>query len=1437
MTLVHRACSPRLSVVVVVATLVACSGDQDRRLYVQAVPVDGAADVPELPAPFTEEDVENLRTGFDWSTTTPLREYDEFGRPALYYTEVYLRDTADLDLLSLARIPHDALPLFEEERGPWVEPGTIGTIAFAHTEEGASLAYAFMPGSIYNLARSSAEDGEPVFEAVRLRAPPIVEAYHAEGYLNLDYLIADGFTYGLSEAELIAPREPSVGTSSVSAPLLGRVFRAIVRLGRGVADAFRTLGNVFLPKRDFSLRLRVLNSEFFDPSIDPGDPRFEDNVMRQAWGARRGEPIRIQGARIAVGARTTVDLARLDDNGYVEARVVRSQRFTVNLRFENDAAVLTHGGLWPNRFQVYAGDGRVRRDEDIAISADIRSGHVNVFAQLTDSHNYVREVAGRQIPTATVSIRQEDARRQRSGVPCFSLYGLGTWSLGHGRGWSVFSSAVMLFAERDMTIRGPDRDSRAVPTHEYGHFVMCSMLHSESPRSFAQAWGEVTGNAIRDPDASDDRQATSVAEAWADFFAAQVAGATLYVTPPGSTMRSFNANYCTETRFAPETACLETNYGGPRGEFPASPVDSTRDLAVVASILYDAVDFVGGEGVNAPSGPFLWDIADRDTHQANVVRGETLRDETVALPGPRMDRIFHEWARDSNRLTVRSFLNAIASAATSSGASWNQVCDMFALHTPTGLCGDLINVEGIEGALVPIPPELVELVRDPSCDGDPKVLISWRNLGSVGRSYRVELFANGVTVGTWDGEYQSNVDGMVGGRDGRWSEQELLERGLPGLAHDVQYVLSVRTLGPTEQSEPLYVPFRTYAARMSAVTATPIPGGVRLAWLPVAATDYRVSEYSTGTTARRDDAAVVSGSSVDVLGLSTASEYAFSVAAQNADGESNRSCRSSSSPPLLSPLPDRILHVSHTFGSDLPPADGSALLPFASVRTALAAVVGTQATLLRIETGVFLETGALSLPAAALTVSGGFTVLPDGSWVAQGDAPTLVAVPAVQPGSPVAGSMTLFGAPRSTLSAMHVPAGSSILLRDVEIQAIDLPSGSATCGIAAEVDAGGSLRLENSHVSTTTNVPSGACRVALLVRGGGMGSQAALWTDSGSSVVGASLPPSGTVGANASVVGVLAETTARIRLVDSALYGLSRPATVGASPGGMWVGIVATGSPDISVSRSEIGAAEIPSAATIAAGSLYAIRMLAGGALRVDNSFLHTPTGGSSNLVLSASGPSSGTGTSVEVVWSTISAGADFLDTLPVAIGNSRAAEFLGRVSSLRLVNNILSVANRHQYTTVQVLSVPQDSMTTPVPAPLEIRGNAFSARVGTELVHVACGEFMGCGDTEANINNSSWFGFYSTWSVSMNGNYALYGSVGIGPESERRRIFLSPSGEVLSVNSLGSPLPTPTGTLTLLQWGGVPWTPQNSAFATTLDGRTRVGAAGRSIGAYDYQF
>lgn len=368
-------------------------------------------------------------------------------------------------------------------------------------------------------------------------------------------------------------------------------------------------------------------------------------------------------------------------------------------------------------------------------------------------------------------------------------------------------------------------------------------------------------------------------------------------------------------------------------------------------------------------------------------------------------------------------------------------------------------------------------------------------------------------------------------------------------------------------------------------------------------------------------------------------------------------------------------------------------------------------------------------------------------------------------------------------------------------------------------------------MATLGSVPTGSCRIGLLLRGNAA-APTRFRSELNSSVSGVSLDGANSVAASAILVGVLAESSTQVRLVDSAVYGLARPDGMVSGSGNIWSGMVATRSADISVSRSEIGSTATFPHSVVNTGSLHAIRVMAGGRVRIDNSFLHTATGGTSNIVLDVSGAGS-VGSDVEVVWSTLTSGWDFLGSLPLASGSSRAIQVQGHVARVQLTNNVLSVANRHSPSATYVVALPPSSMSIATPAPLGIEGNAFSARSGAEMVHVACDEFNGCGDSEAAINNSSWFSLSPDWMGLMRGNYALYATVGVGDELQRRRVYLSTDGEVLSVDSSGLPLMGFTGTVTLLERGGVDWV-SDSLYWTSLDGVIRIGSAARTIGAYD---
>jgi hypothetical protein len=83
----------------------------------------------------------------------------------------------------------------------------------------------------------------------------------------------------------------------------------------------------------------------------------------------------------------------------------------------------------------------------------------------------------------------------------------------------------------------PDYDdnifqSRGLWTHEYGHYALCSMMNDSSNTSFAQLTTATVQQIFVGSDIGTGDEARILNEAFADFFAAQVAGGTNYYAPP-----------------------------------------------------------------------------------------------------------------------------------------------------------------------------------------------------------------------------------------------------------------------------------------------------------------------------------------------------------------------------------------------------------------------------------------------------------------------------------------------------------------------------------------------------------------------------------------------------------------------------------------------------------------------------------------------------------------------------------------------------------------------------------------------------------------------------------------------------------------------------------------------------------------------------------------
>jgi hypothetical protein len=255
-------------------------------------------------------------------------------------------------------------------------------------------------------------------------------------------------------------------------------------------------------------------------------------------------------------------------------------------------------------------------------------------------------------------------------------------------------TAAEVAIEVDMWL--PDVDgtlsSRAVGSHEYGHFAMCSLLYDEDSTKMVQIPSLIVQRiaAGRYQQATD--QASYIMEGWADFFTAQTASSSNYFRPEGATERWHpHLAYCD----GKTNECLDWNY--------VEDLDKTNDgfgsekgfahqVRRVATTLLDAFDGRPWGG-NVPNDGDYWTffsdtslIVESKDHTGNAF------DEAIALPGSALQTFFRNWVRGASALGWRvdeaQFFGALSSTIRSAqndlspihGYSWCDVCQMFARH-------------------------------------------------------------------------------------------------------------------------------------------------------------------------------------------------------------------------------------------------------------------------------------------------------------------------------------------------------------------------------------------------------------------------------------------------------------------------------------------------------------------------------------------------------------------------------------------------------------------------------------------------------------------------------------------------------------------------------------------------------------------------------------
>jgi hypothetical protein len=209
--------------------------------------------------------------------------------------------------------------------------------------------------------------------------------------------------------------------------------------------------------------------------------------------------------------------------------------------------------------------------------------------------------------------------------------------------------------------------SRGVPTHEYGHFITCSMLYDSSITKISGTWTSaviqrVGSGAVPPATAS---KAYDI-EAFADFFAGQVAGGVNYFAPVNSYSKDLTISYCKA-----DQRCLENNR--------FSRTSFEEQVARVTTTLHDAFDgqfqFFPGD-VDRPDDGDAWIQDTSGFLTPSSVKNGNAIDEPIALRGRNIKKLIDR----IDDLGETSFMTTLASIIREEGYTWCEACQLFALH-------------------------------------------------------------------------------------------------------------------------------------------------------------------------------------------------------------------------------------------------------------------------------------------------------------------------------------------------------------------------------------------------------------------------------------------------------------------------------------------------------------------------------------------------------------------------------------------------------------------------------------------------------------------------------------------------------------------------------------------------------------------------------------
>ncbi len=1273
-----------------------------------SIPEDPSlGDAEILPPPLTAAETRALRDSFSWEAMTPLRELDREGRPILHYALVYVTSRDAHEALTQLDLHHSYLPLFESERARWDAMAGI----FTHEGDGRGVfAFTFLPATLINQERALALAGEPAFDAIILRDVPEPAARARDGGISYEWLRAEHFLY--NGRAYVPPA--STGDSDVGAAreaLLGgttnRIATAIANAAEAAVEAVRK----FIGELDIwwngSVGMRLVVTPLnTDPSFVGGSP------MLQAWGANRGSTLRIDHQPVHVSQGASLFVTTTDAAGTARLDVVAGRSAIICVESEAPAAYVT-------RFLVPSSLCRGRTPATVpgsVIDVRIRVPEMNVLAQLDDARAYVREVHGYTMHQPKVAVGGlanviGALNGGRAFAPCFdlpvippidvigwvaSLLDFAVPVVGTFAGTSaeflldydiLFPTTAFNSDRGRFEPTNADR-SRGIPTHEYGHFVMCDMLNEES--AYASTWVPML---LQFAQGRGDT-ASQLNEGFADFIASQVVGGVNYFQtslgpPTTGNGDSFGQQwYCDPA----SSLCVDDNVGGPpltalvplgqratNAEVTAPTPPASDDglfalrTARMMTTIADAFDgqFTGG---NVPGNGAAWTLAPGVRFVAPIIDSVPLLDESVTLgaaPGFRGNgfglrqvvRAFTD--THGGRLDVQ-FFRGMTNVMRSAGFTDTEICELYILHDFTGTC---------PGAFFDTPPDIV-----PSAPVDLTHLLvtpntatwSWRDISPVaGARFDYEIADS-------SGVFQS-------GRLPYGRMQTLTRSVLP--RYDMGITYRVRTVSPSlrvsawteDRIWSLAEPARNL--RTSDATAGRLP----LGWTAVRATEYGV--VVTDASGRHEVARVTSPNFT--LDTFDGGAIRVEVVSYNREG-----VPSTPSAPLVlsSTLPAPILHVAPG-GDDA--ASGDATTPLATLSAALARAGTLGVATIRVA-GDLYPSNALSVPRGVVVrVEGGYAFP---SW-SRPNALTRVRVDTATVGGLIfRGCGAVVG---DWSAGVQVAAGARLYLNRIGLTAF--PSDRA-CTTAVELE-GATLDLTGSELSVNLG-GGGNCAVGVL--GAGVTGQALTLAARTSRISGAE--KSNPSDPTAQLAAVCMANAQSVLLEDCTLTGITTDPGV-ALRARSASGLVLTQASSVDIVRSIIASVSPGPHGVEGAQTGVLLRELVGRA-RLANSLVRTVRGSESNEAISAHGVF-GSG-SLSLFHVTALAGDDYDRTEPLPpVHRSAPVALSGALNAVRILNSVLANGTGllGDPTDQRVIAgIDRDiTLMTADPLSFELRGTAIS--------------------------------------------------------------------------------------------------------------------------------